>query len=234
LREFLTYSAVGLPENPDLLEDRIMKISSRIEEVSRAKSMLLYRIVSSLSTKLETEISLDDRVCFMLGGDIVYNMAHDVSRPERSTGKLVRGSDMDMVVIVDERFPRDLTVKLDDAIFREKYRLLTTPHLREEIDYIVKDLNRVRQQARFDTFKHMVACKILHEGTLLHGSEQLFHRVKATLKDSGVLEKIHAMERAAQAFRREAVHYLLSEGPDHIKDENRYLFYPSEESEEFE
>ena len=234
LREFLTYSAVGHPENPALLEKKVLSIAAKIEEVSRAKSTLLYRIVSSLSTQLESEISLDERVCFMLGGDIVYNMAHDVSRPERSTGKLVKGSDMDMVVIVEDRFPRNLTMKLDDAIYREKYRLLTTPHLREEIDYIVKDMNRVREQTRFDTFKHMVACKILYEGTLLHGSEHLFHQVKTLLRQRGVVQKIQAMEEAAKAFRREAVHYLLSKDPGHIKEERLYLFYPTEESEEFE
>ena len=234
LREFLTYSAVGLPENPAPLERKVINIASGIEEVSRTKSILLYRIVSSLCTQMESEISLDDRVCFMLGGDIVYNMAHDVSRPERSTGRLVKGSDMDMVVIVEDQFPRELTMKLDDAIYREKYRLLTTPHLREEIDYIVKDLKRVREQVRFDTFKHMVACKILYEGTLLHGSEHLFHQVKTLLRQRGVVQKIQAMEEKAKAFRREAVHYLLSKNPDHIKEESLYLFYPTEESEEFE
>jgi hypothetical protein len=234
LREFLTYSAIGLAEEPATLEKKVKHIAAGIEGVSRAKSVLLYRTVSSLETQLESEIRLDDGVCFILGGDIVYNMAHDVPRPERSTGRLVRGSDMDMVVVVDDRFPAELTMKLDDAIYREKYRLLTAPHLREEIDYIVKDLKRVREQARFDTFKHMVACKILHEGALLHGSELLFHRVKTTLREFGVIAKLRAMEEKAKGFRREAVHYLLSEDPDQIKEESLYLFYPTEESEEFE
>ncbi len=234
LREFLTYSAVGLAENTVPLEKKVRHIAYRIEEVSRGKSLLLYRTVSALGTQLESEISLDDMVCFMLGGDIVYNMAHDVSRPERSTGRLVKGSDMDMVVIVDDRFSSELTKKLDDAIYREKYRLLTAPHVREEIDYIIKNLKRVREQAQFDTFKHMVACKILCEGTLLHGSEPLFHRVKTTLKEFRVFEKINAMEKKARASRREAVHYLLSRDPEVIKEEGLYLFYPTEESEEFE
>ncbi len=80
----------------------------------------------------------------------------------------------------------------------------------------------------------MVACKILYEGTLLHGSEPLFHQVKTLLRQRGVVQKIQAMEEAAKAFRREAVHYILSKDPDHIKEESLYLFYPTEESEEFE
>jgi len=35
-------------------------------------------------------------------------MAHDAPRPERSTGKLVKGSDMDLVVVVDDLFPKEL------------------------------------------------------------------------------------------------------------------------------
>jgi hypothetical protein len=45
------------------------------------------------------------------------------------------------------------------------------PHVREEIDYVVKDLDRVREQMRFDTFKRMVACKILQEGIFLYGGK---------------------------------------------------------------
>jgi len=196
--------------------------------------MLLYRVVSSLGSQLQSELPIKERVCFILGGDIVYNMAHSVTRPERSTGRLVQGSDMDMVVIVDDQFPGELTSKLDDAIFREKYRLLTTPHIREEIDYVVKDLNRIRVQARFDTFRHMVACKILWEGALLHGSEPLFHRVKIMLREFGVVKQIHAMERKARAFRQEAEEVLLAMDPKKIREESLYLFYPTEESEEFE
>jgi hypothetical protein len=74
---------------------------------------------------------------------------------------------MDLVVVVDDQFPKASMERMDEAIYKEKYRLLITPHLREEIDYIVKKLERVREQVRFDTFKHMVACKLLQEGTLL-------------------------------------------------------------------
>ena len=234
LREFLTYSAVGLPEEPVPLKRRVTQITTAIEAVSRSKCLLLYRVVSSLGNQVQSEIRVEDRVCFILAGDIVYNMAHSVPRPERSTGRLVQGSDMDMVVIVDDRFPGELTERLDDAIFKEKYRLLTTPHIREEIDYVVKDLNRVREQARFDTFRHMVACKILWEGALLHGSERLFQQVKTMLRDFGVVRKIQAMEQKAAAFRQEAAEYLLSMDPKKIREKSLYLFYPTEESEEFE
>ncbi|MBW2616640.1 MAG: hypothetical protein JRD02_10760, partial [Deltaproteobacteria bacterium] len=148
LREFLTYSVVGLSGDSDSLEKRSRGVASHIEEVSRGKLELAFRVISGLSSRLETERPLNDDACFIIAGDIVYNMAHDVPRPERSTGKLVNGSDMDIVVIMNDECGEDLIRRLDNAIYQEKYRLLIAPHLREEIDYIVKDLARVREQVR--------------------------------------------------------------------------------------
>jgi len=234
LRDFLTYSVIGLAWDPEPIRTKAEQVLLHIETVNRAKSLLAYTVVSAVSGRLESEIPVQDQVCFILAGDIVHNMAHDVPRPERSTGKMVKGSDMDLVVIVDDAFPKRFISRLDEAIYAEKYRLLITPHIREEVDYVVKDMARVNEQLRFDTFKHMVACKILHEGTLLYGSEKIFHRVKRMLRESGVSEKLAAMEKQALAFRNDAERYLLHEDIKNGRGNHAYLFYPAEESEEFE
>ncbi len=233
-REFLTYSVVGISGDPDPLESRATELISHTEAVSRAKLKLAYNVVSGLAGQIESLSLLDHRLCFIIAGDIVYNMAHDVPRPERSTGKLVKGSDIDLVVIADDQTPDDLMKRLDDAIYKEKYRLLISPHVKEEIDYIVKKVVRVKEQIKFETFKHMVACKILHEGTLLHGSEDLFREVKAMLFQTGVADKLNDLEKRAKIFRRDAEEYLLREAPEKIRGETLFLFHPSEESEEFE
>lgn len=234
LREFLTYSVIGLPKDPSAMEDRAKALISHIEEVSRAKLDLAYQMASGLASRIESEWPMDEQSCFIIAGDIVYNMAHDVPRPERSTGRLVQGSDMDMVVIVEDSCEEAFMKRLDEAIYQEKYRLLITPHIREEVDYVVKSLSRVQEQLRFDTFKHMVACKILQEGTFLYGSEDLFQGVKEMLRDSGVTDKLNELEKRAKVFRTEAEAYLLRENTDKIREENLYLFFPTEESEEFE
>jgi hypothetical protein len=233
LREFLTYTVVGPSHNRASLLQRAQKITSHIEEVSRAKSELAYTVVAALAARFEHALPIQDHVCFIIAGDIVYNMAHDVPRPERSTGKLVKGSDVDLVVIVGPFFPKDLMEKLDEAIYLEKSRLLRTPHLQEEIDYIVKDVNRVMEQLHFDSFKHMVACKILHEGTLLYGSDALFQWIKSMLKEYGVHEKLQSMEEASYQFRKKAEEYLLTESLQTIQESDLSLFYSVEESEEF-
>lgn len=234
LREFLTYSIIGSQGDHDSLERKAREIIAHTEEISRAKSDLAYNIASSMADRLGDEHAINEHVCFIIAGDIVFNMAHDVPRPERSTGKMVNGSDMDIVVIVDDHFPEKIMTRIDEEIYKEKYSLLLNPHIKEEIDYIVKDLQRVREQVKFDSFKHMVACKILHEGTFLWGCEDLFHTVKSMLKEHGVTEKIASMEKNARAFREKAEEYLINEDPAKIQGRGLDLFYPTEESEEFE
>jgi hypothetical protein len=234
LREFLTYSVIGLRGELPALHQRADQIESHIRAVSREKSELSRTVLSALLSQPEYGLLMREQACFILAGDIVYDMAHDVPRPERSTGKMIHGSDIDLVVVVDNTFPKDLMERLDALIYQEKQKILMTPHMREEIDYIVKDLSRVRTQLAFDTFKHMLACKILQEGMLLYGSESLFHEIKGMLHEQGITEKLTTMEHHAQIFRKEAERYLLTEDPGRVKEGNLSYFYPAEESEEFE
>ena len=234
LREFLTYSAIGLTRDQDSLVRKANEIASHIKEVSKAKLELAKNVFSTVLSRLENDVLIKEQACILIAGDIVYDMAHDAPRPERSTGKLVKGSDMDLVVVVDDLFPKELMERMDEMIYREKQNVLITPHLREEMDYVVKDLARVREQMGFDTFKRMVACKILQESTLLFGNQDLFKTIKSMLQEQGIPEKLVRMEDQAAIFRRDAEATLLREDPEKIKNEGLYLFYPTEESEEFE
>ena len=234
LREFLTYSVIGLTWDQDSLARKANELASHIRQVSKAKLELAKNIFSTVLSGLENDVLIKERACILIAGDIVYDMAHDAPRPERSTGKLVKGSDMDLVVVVDDLFPNELMERMDEMIYREKQKILITPHLREEMDYVVKDLARVREQMGFDTFKRMVACKILQESTLLFGEQDLFKTIKSMLREQGITEKLMRMEDRAAIFRKDAEDYLLRENPEKIRDEGLNLFYPTEESEEFE
>jgi hypothetical protein len=232
MREFLTYSIVGFSDDPEPLDEKATLLTQKIVKISRSKFDLAYNIVSSLMTRLE--YGAKDKACFIIAGDIVFNMAHDVPRPERSTKKLVQGSDIDIVVVVMDEHAESIMERLDQEIYREKYSLLISPYAREEIDYIVKTVSTVREQLKFDTFKHMVACKILDEGTFLFGNKELFNRMKQMLVDEGISQKIKKMEETALVFRKRAEEKLLGDNPEQALHDNEYLFYPVEESEEFE
>lgn len=232
LREFLTYSVIGLPRDQESLRIKAIEVKDRIEKISRSKSDLAYNIMSSVMSRMDYGAS--EYVTFIIAGDIVFNMAHDIPRPERSTGKLVKGSDMDIVVIAKDEIPDRLMTRLDEEIYKEKYHLLINPYDREEIDYIVKKISKVSNQVKFDTFKNQVACKILYEGTFLYGNEELFHNVKQMLAKNGIREKIEGMEKRAKEFRRKAEDCLMGDDPQKAMEENSFLFFPTEESEEFE
>ncbi|HOV86675.1 MAG TPA: hypothetical protein PLM79_09955 [Syntrophobacteraceae bacterium] len=234
LREFMTYTLVGVSGAREGLDRRADRILRHIREVSQSKFALAHSIATRLQNDLNDRWPREGRLCFILAGDIVYDMAHDVPRPEASTGELVNGSDIDLVVVADDTVPDDFLEGLDGAIYREKYRTLISPGVREELDYVVKKMERVREQLGFDTFKRMVACKILREGALLLGSESLFREIKTLLVRSGVVEKLEEMEKQAGALRRRAEEHLLQTDPSRIVEEDLNHFHTSEETEEFE
>jgi len=161
-------------------------------------------------------------------------MAHDVPRPEWSTGRLVKGSDIDLVAVVEDAMNDSAVNTLDDMVYRKKYRMLIDPSVNEKVDYKIKKLELVREQAEFDNFKNMVASKILHEGLLLQGSETLFNSVKKILKEKRVPKKLYELEKYAMEFRKKAENSILLNDLDKSEVEKMYLFYSVEEFEEFE
>jgi hypothetical protein len=147
---------------------------------------------------------------------------------------MVRGSDLDLVIIMADDAPEELAQRLDDAIYQEKHRRLVNPSSREEIDYTIKPLERVREQVGFDTFKHMVPCKILQEAALVYGSRALYEVAKALLAERRIPEKLAALEESAIQARETAERHLLSRDEGSLAGEDLYLFRTSEETEEFE
>jgi hypothetical protein len=230
LREFLTYSVVGLASRPAELETRTAELADRIKEISAAKLRLATRVIGEIGAQLP---SAED-FCVLLAGDIVYEMAHDAPRPEKSTGQMVRGSDIDLVVITDDDTPDEFRERLDDLIYQQKYRYMINPSLREEIDYTIKPLARLEEQAAFDTFKNMVPCKILDEAVLLYGSETLYRAAKHLLEEHGVSERLAELEQEAVVAREKAERHLLDCEEAFLSGDDLYLFYTSEEREEFE
>ena len=182
-------------------------------------------IVSSLG---ERELILG-KTCFILAGDITYEMAHSVLRPEVSTGKMVRGSDLDLIVVTDNTIPESVLTDLDEAIHTKKYYLLTHPAYQEEIDYIIKPLSRIEEQLSFDTFEAMVACKILREGVFLHGSSALFQTIKNLLEKSQIPEKLELQEKRARVFRQSAEECLQNLTSPPGESEYSNLFFTREE-----
>ncbi|MBN1439886.1 MAG: hypothetical protein JW929_10795 [Anaerolineales bacterium] len=233
LREFLTYTAVGLAKDPAALDRRARELHSTIQEISRKKRELATQILTEIAEPFAAGGEGQQPFCAVLAGDIVYEMAHAVDRPERSTGSMVCGSDLDIVVVVGDEAPDDLVARLDEAVYRKKYQYLKHPAFREEIDYVVKRFQKLREQSAFDTFERMLACKIFDESVRICGSPELFAQGKQLLRECGVVERLRSMEEAAARAREQQERQLLAAEENPTRDDLG-LFYTDDESEEFE
>jgi len=231
-REFLTYTACGLKENSEEIEEKAKSIRKNIKEISRAKYSLAKKIISEIVEGNELREEIEKNACFIIAGDIVYNMAHLEPRPEKSTGELVRGSDLDIIIITEDTLAKRIVEEIDSKIYKEKYKYLTDPLYREEIDYVIKDISKTKEQLNFDNFEKMIASKLLYEGKLLLGSQRLFENIKKMLFERKIPEKLAELEEKARINRLEAISRLLESGDKHPSKDWMHLFYTREEEEE--
>ena len=231
-REFLTYTILGLPEQAGEIESRARQLRQEICQISQAKRDVAKYAMADTVQSLPDWKSISKHVCFIIAGDIVYEMAHAVPRPEISTGKMVQGSDLDIIVVAEDCVSEESVRALDEAILRRKYLLLVQPNYQEEIDYLVKNIAKVRMQLAFDSFQHMIASKIIHEGEFLYGSYPVFEQIKSLVAESGVPGKLAELERHAIEFRKQAEESLLWSDPSQADGVFLNLFYTHEEGDE--
>jgi len=231
-REFLTYTVVGLRDDPIALERTAMALSKAIQSISRRKLAFARDLIETINREAPCDPPPQEDACFIIAGDIVYNMAHEQPRPESSTGEMIRGSDLDLIVICADGFSEANFKALDQEIYKRKYRLLINPDFREEIDYTIKPMAKVREQLRFDTFEAMVACKILAEGQLMLGSRALFDEAQGLLRKEGIIDRLNELEARGREHRRLAEASLLDETTLPASGDYLRLFYPTQETNE--
>jgi hypothetical protein len=231
-REFLTYTLPGLATRPGLVEERAARPAREVARISRFKHDLARKAMQEVVSGLAESEAILAQACFIIAGDITYGMSHSVSRPEESTGRMVRGSDLDIIVIRSDDLPEGSLKALDDAIYRRNHCLLTDPRYREEIDYVTKRMAKVREQLPFDTLKAMVACKIIWESRHLYGSERVFHSVKDLVARHGIPARIAELQAGAVEERTLSEKSLMESTAEKPEGEYGKLFYTSQEGEE--
>jgi hypothetical protein len=222
-REFMTYTVIGLKGDTDNIAKRAKSLEQEIKNISSRKMRLAENIVTRVADGIGP-----DGLCCVIGGDVPLGMAHDDLRPERSTGELVAGSDLDVIVITSDAMPEDVLTTLDERLYAEKFVLLKNTHRKEELDYLVKRFSKVVEQARFNSFESMVACKILHEGKLLYGDKELYESIIQILRKNSIPAKLAKLKRLAAIRRRYAENYLLKKG-NIDQEEYMRIFTTSEE-----
>ncbi len=231
-REFLTYTVIGLTGQMEEIVARCLELQQEFVRISQHKREFARDVIRRIVESSPNRERLRAHLCYMIAGDVTYGMAHTVERPEPSTGRPVRGSDLDVVIVSDETLAAAEREALDATIHREKWIMLVLPHLREEIDYVIKDTARVMAQLQFDTFRHMVACKILHESELLYGNVELFARIKRLVDEFDIPDKLARMEDRAIRERETAEMQLVRQLVGEQAQRWQHLFFTSEEREE--
>ncbi len=231
MREFLNYTVVGLEKQRPVMVSMAERLKQELAAISVKKIELARETASRVTNQLSANYTIMQGVTFIIAGDVVFNMAHSELRPEFSTGELVRGSDLDLIIVADN-LSEDILKEIDRLVYNEKYNLLINPTSKEELDYIIKNLATVQEQLRFNNFKNMVASKILYEGLYLGGSRELFNRVKKQLENYNIGAKIAGMEKKASEDRVEAEKALASAREGQLSEELMSLFYTTEEKEE--
>ncbi len=206
-REFLSYTVAGLEE--EAVERRLREVERHIAETSRRK----LRLAESIASEVLRATGEDERMCIIIGGDVPLGMAHSDPRQERSTGELVAGSDLDVVVILAEG-AEELEERVDELLFRIKLRLLSMPR-KEELDYLIKSWQAAERQLEFGSFRDMVACKVFREAAFLGGSREILSRLRAEMERRSVVAKLEELERRAARYREASERLLLElEEPD--------------------
>jgi hypothetical protein len=231
-REFQTYTVLGLTDQTAEIENKARRLQEEILQISRDKIALARDAMDNTVQSLAARETILERVCFLIAGDITYGMGHAVPRPEISTGKMVRGSDLDIVAIAEDSVPEETLKALDSAILKKKYFLLVHPNYQEEIDYLVKNIAKVRTQLAFDSFQHMIASKIIYESQLLYGSAAVFKKVKNLVEEFGVPGKLSLLEQRAEENRAKAEISLLQSSGSHADESFLNLFFTREEGDE--
>lgn len=231
-REFLTYTIIGTNQQMKAIAGRCLTLQQEAMRVSQYKREFMRDVIQRVIESNPNRERLQAHLCCMIAGDVTYGMAHTVERPEPSTGRLVRGSDLDVVIVSDEHLTPTEHQLLDEALYREKWNMLVLPQIREEIDYIIKDIAKVMAQLQFDSFRHMVACKILHESEFLYGNGELFDRIKHLVDGSGVPEQLARMKEKALQDRETTEEQLAIHPVEEQTEMWQHLFFTSEEREE--
>jgi hypothetical protein len=231
-REFLGYTLLALGGQSSIVEQRATKLRQELTRISYSKQKLAREAMRAALAKLPQREAIVSQTCFMIGGDVSYGMSHLAPRSERSTGKMVRGSDLDIIVVASDDLPESALKALDDAIYFRKHYLLVHPDYQEEIDYVVKRMSQVRRQADFDTFESMVACKIMHESVHLYGNDDLFCSIKGLLEQRDIPARLSSLHAQAAERRVLAENALLEPTLSSFEQEYQNLFYTSDEGDE--
>lgn len=231
LRDFMSFTLVSRGSQRNKVAERLVRLSNEHREISRWKTSLARNVLSDVFTSLGEQKS--SQVCAFIAGDLAYFLGHNEPREVAALGEIVKGSDLDIVIVHKGLSDEDVK-KIEEHMLVAKNYLLRTPSLRQELDFIVKPLSRMYEQFAYKTIQEKIASKIVYESLFMAGSVSLYSAIMEELRHSGVQDQIAQDFDKGLADRSSAVSKLLGSDRAALDTDARSLFYFSQERIEFE
>ena len=233
LRDFLTFSLIYLTDQMVEIVEGGTMLANHFRTVSLQKLSWAREALLQLNEDLQ-EVLTNHCVVF-LSGDIAYYLAHETKRTHSQLGVEVNGSDIDIVIVTNREAPPDKIARIESQLLTTKKIYLTTPHIREELDFIVKPIDRMLGQLAYADIHQKIASKILYESYFLMGRVDIYQNLMRHLKLSGTWDRIERDFEIALGQRKDTIAKILDLEPDSsIQDEEvASLFFASKERLEF-
>ena len=223
LRKFISFTLFGL--DGAALDAAFEELVDKHRTISHRKRELAEDLVRELHDLCAPDLTGDFAV--LICGDVVYELAHDARRREHSTGIPVRGSDIDLVILLDEP---DLHLKerLESELLKHKYFWLRHPNIQEELDFIIKTPGDVQRQAGLVTIKDKIAVKVMMESRVLFEAGDIARRCAAIVQDPGVRGWFDEAEREARARHEQLEADVYAGRVTDLSAEDRSIFFSAE------
>lgn len=233
LRDFLTFSLVYLPEQTVENVETATRLANRFRSISLEKLSWARQALLQLEPDLQKV--LNDHCVVFLSGDIAYFLAHKTPRQHSTLSVPIMGSDIDIVIIANNGAPKEAIEKIEADFLLIKKIFLMTPHIREELDFIVKPIDKMIGQLGYRDIHDKIASKILYESYFLMGRVDVYQNLIQHLRLSGTWDRIEKDFGIALEQRKDTIRKILAL-PTEITIEDpevSSLFFASKERLEF-
>lgn len=233
LRDFLTFSLIYLPEQ--IVEN--VETGTRLANKFRSISLEKLSWARQALLKLDEDLLkvINDHCVVFLSGDIAYYLAHQTMRKHATLGVPIKGSDIDIVILTNREVPKEVVERLESEFLTIKKVFLLTPEIREELDFVVKPIEKMLNQMAYQDIHDKIASKILYESYFLMGRVDIYQNMINHLRISGTWDRIEQDFETALGQRKDTINSILSLPPDVSieDDEVASLFFASKERLEF-
>ena len=233
LRDFLTFSLVHLPEQRVAVVEAGTRLANKFRSISLRKLGRARQALLKLPRELQNEITAHCVV--FLSGDIAYYLAHDTPRRHAQMNTPLNGSDIDIVIVTNKEADPARIARIESELLTIKKLYLLTPTIREEIDFIVKPVERMLEQLAYNDIHDKIASKILYESYFLMGRTDIYDSLIQNMTLRGTRARIEADFETALGERKSTVRKILELPPEaSVEDpEVASLFFASQERLEF-